>query len=88
MRIRTRKREKPQMDVRTETIGFERAGVASVVGVTDPENLASIQIFERCHMRYWKDVVRKGRTRAAYRVELNFFSRKARNGWKLVYLPN
>jgi ribosomal-protein-alanine N-acetyltransferase len=46
--------------------GFETAALGLIIGVTHPDNGASIRVLKKCGMTYWKDVVRDGAPRVVY----------------------
>ncbi len=49
--------------------GFETAQLEKIVGVTHPDNHASIRVLEKLGMKFWKDMTRDGGPRLVYRLE-------------------
>jgi len=50
------------------SFGFEKCHLSQIVGVTDPDNLATRRVLEKCGLRFWKDIIRKERSRVVYSV--------------------
>ena len=48
--------------------GFEQVGLRQIIGVTAPDNLASIKVLVKCGMSHWQDIVRFGQPRVVYSV--------------------
>ena len=46
--------------------GFDVVELKQIIGVTHPNNLASIRVLEKVGMTFWKEIVRSGAPRVVY----------------------
>ena len=56
--------------------GFRQAGLARIIGLVHPENLASIRVLEKCGMRFIDEKIYFGMEMRRYRIDRSEFENK------------